>query len=51
MKPQYERVTDLIYEKYKARPDFPFKDFPLYRVFRHPVSRKWFGLIMNIPPL
>lgn len=50
MKPQYERIADLIYEKYGDRPDFPWREFPDYEVFRHRTNRKWYGLIMNIPP-
>lgn len=50
MKPQYERIADLIFEKYRDRPDFPWREFPDYEVFRHRGSRKWYGLVMNIPP-
>ena len=50
MKPQYERITELIYEKYGGKPDFPWREYPDYEVFRHRDNRKWFGLIMNIPP-
>lgn len=50
MKPQYERIADLIYEEYGDRPDFPWREFPEYEVFRHKTNRKWYGLIMNIPP-
>lgn len=50
MKPQYERIADLIYEKYGDRPEFPWQEFPDYEVFRHRDNRKWYGLVMNIPP-
>lgn len=49
MKPQHERIADLIFEKYGDRPDFPWREYPDYEVFRHRGNRKWFGLIMNIP--
>ena len=29
--------------------DFPFSTAPEYGVFRNPESRKWYGIIMNIP--
>ena len=29
--------------------DFPFSTAPTYGVFRNPESRKWYGIIMNIP--
>lgn len=50
MKPQHERIADLIFEKYGDRPDFPWREYPDYEVFRHRDNCKWFGLIMNIPP-
>lgn len=50
LKSQHERVTRLVYEKYGINLDFPWHEFPDYEVFRHKDNRKWFGLIMNIPP-
>lgn len=50
MRPQYERMAELIFKRYGVKPDFPWREFPKYEVFRHPDNRKWFGLIMNIPP-
>lgn len=47
---QYERIADLINAKYGDKPDFPFREYPDYEVFRHPGNRKWYGLVMNIPP-
>lgn len=49
MQPQYERVAEPIFKKLGDRPDFPWREFPDYEVFRHRENRKWFGLIMNIP--
>lgn len=46
---QANRITELIYEKYGVRPDFPFHDENAAAgVFRHADTSKWFGLIMNI---
>lgn len=50
MQPQFERIADLIFKKYGDKPDFPWREFPGYEVFRHRDNRKWFGHIMNIPP-
>ena len=47
---QGNRIADAIYERYSVEPDFPW-DESRYRsagVFRHSVSNKWFGLLMNI---
>lgn len=45
---QANRITKLIEEKFGERPDFPFKKFPDYGVFRNQGNNKWYGLIMNI---
>lgn len=50
MQPQYERIAELIFKKYGEKPDFPWREFPDYEVFRHRDNKKWFGLIMNISP-
>lgn len=47
---QYERIANLIQEKYGDKPEFLWLKFPDYEVFRHPDNRKWYALIMNIPP-
>ena len=48
---QANRITGLILERYGVAPDFPWDEDPhsASGVFRHTDSRKWFGLIMNIP--
>ncbi|MFR0613972.1 MmcQ/YjbR family DNA-binding protein [Lactobacillus porci] len=35
--------------RYGDEPDFPFKKFPDYAVFRNPKNRKWYGLLMTLP--
>lgn len=47
---QHERIAEMIAKRYGDQPDFPWREFPDYEVFRHRENRKWFGLIMNIPP-
>lgn len=36
-------------ETYRADSDFPWKRYPGYEVFRHPGSRKWFALMLEVP--
>lgn len=50
MKPQYTRIEESINKKYGIKPEFLWKVFPEYGVFRHDKNRKWFGLLMNISP-
>ncbi len=45
---QSNRITKMIYEKYKVTPEFLWEKFPGDGVFRNKRSGKWFGLIMNV---
>ena len=36
-------------ERYRSIIDYPWAGAPDYAVLRHETTRKWFGLIMNIP--
>lgn len=45
---QSNRITNLIFEKYGDRPDFPWVN-DSSGVFRNPKNAKWYGLIMDIP--
>ena len=42
------RLAELIINKYKVTPEFLWKKYPTFGVFRNPVSKKWFAIIMNI---
>lgn len=42
------RIKDEIKARYGDEPDFPFKKFPDYAVFRNPQNRKWYGLLMAV---
>ena len=44
---QSNRITKMIYEKYKVTPEFLWEKFPGDGVFRNKRSGKWFGLIMD----
>lgn len=41
-------VTKYIKKKYKASPEYLWKRYPDYAVFRHDDNRKWFCIIMNV---
>ena len=49
MKTMREKVIEYIREAYSVEPDYPFRDSPECPVFRHASTRKWFGLIMEVP--
>lgn len=44
---QTNRIVNLIYKKYKDKPEFLWKDAD-YGVFRNKNSNKWYGIIMNL---
>ena len=35
--------------QYKAEPEYLWRRYPDYAVFRHEDNQKWFGIIMDIP--
>ena len=41
-------VTKYIKKKYKASPEYLWKRYPDYAVFRHDDNRKWFCIIMDV---
>lgn len=47
---QYQRVEKAILMQYGANPEYLWKVFPQYAMFRHHDNKKWFGLLMNIAP-
>ena len=42
------KVTEYIKKKYKAAPEYLWKKYPDYAVFRHKDNRKWFAIIMDV---
>lgn len=46
---QRARITDYIQDRYAAEPEYLWKKYPNYAVFRHPASGKWFAIIMDVP--
>ena len=43
-----QKVFDHIKKKYKAAPEYPWKTYPEYAVFRHADNKKWFALVMDV---
>lgn len=44
-----ERLIDHVKRTYKAAPEYLWRRFPDYAIFRHEDNRKWFGIIMTVP--
>ena len=42
------KITTKIIQKYQTKPEFLWKKYPGYGVFRNQKSGKWFAIIMNI---
>lgn len=46
---QAKRLEKWIRQTWQAEPEFPFRSYPDYAVWRHEKSRKWFALLMPLP--
>ena len=46
---QKERIIEHLQDAYSAEAEHLWAQYPEYSVFRHPASRKWYALIMDIP--
>ena len=44
-----QAIFDYVCLNYGVEPDYPFPTAPDYPVLRHPDTRKWFALIMDVP--
>ena len=42
-------IIDFMLKTYKAKPEYLWKRYPTYCVFRHHDNRKWFAIIMTVP--
>ncbi len=49
MKSYREQLFAYIKKKYKASPEYLWRRYPGYAVFRHQDNQKWFALIMDVP--
>ena len=45
---QTDRIALALEQRYGDRFDHPFRTAPTYAAFRHPDTRKWYGLVMDI---
>lgn len=45
---QANRLSEMIGKKYGAKPEFLWKKFPHFGVYRNAVSEKWFAIIMDL---
>lgn len=45
---QANRITNSIINMYNNKPEFIFKKFPRYGIFRNQDNEKWYAIIMNI---
>ncbi len=45
-----EDIAKYIKKKYKANPEYLWKRYPGFAVFRHDDNHKWFAVIMNVTP-
>ena len=43
-----EKVYGYVKRKYGSEPEYLWRRFPDYAIFRHEDNRKWYGLIMDI---
>lgn len=46
---QANRIAKYIFEQYHDKPEFLWKKYPGYGVFKNAKNNKWYGIIMNIP--
>ena len=42
-------VINFISKTYKAKPEYLWKKYPEFCIFRHSDNRKWFALIASVP--
>ena len=46
---QRRRIIEYIRDRYGAEPEYLWKKYPNYAVFRQFASKKWFAIVMDIP--
>ena len=44
-----EKIYGYVKKKYGSEPEYLWRRFPDYAIFRHEDNQKWYGLIMNVP--
>ena len=43
-------ILSYVREKFGTEPEYPWARYPRYAVLRHQQGRKWYALIMDVPP-
>ncbi|EOL49218.1 hypothetical protein RV11_GL002313 [Enterococcus phoeniculicola] len=43
-----DELIESITEIFNSQPEYPFKKFPTYAVFRHKRNKKWFAIITDV---
>lgn len=43
-------ILAYVREKFGTEPEYPWARYPHYAVLRHQQGRKWYALIMDVPP-
>ena len=43
-----DQVFDYVKRKYKTEPEYLWRRYPDYAIFRHADNEKWFGLVMDV---
>jgi predicted DNA-binding protein (MmcQ/YjbR family) len=44
-----QEIINFIDKKYNAAPEYLWRRYPTYCIFRHNDNRKWFAIIMSVP--
>ena len=44
-----QKIIDFIKEQYNAVPEYLWRRYPTFCVFRHYNNNKWFGIMMTVP--
>lgn len=42
------QVADFIKERFAVLPEYLWEKYPSYAVFRHPKTKKWFAVVMEV---
>ncbi len=46
---QRQRIMQYVQDRYGTEPEYLWKKYPNYAIFRQPASKKWFAAVMDIP--
>ena len=44
-----DKLFEYVKKKYKTKPEYLWRRYPDYAIFRHNDNNKWFGLVMDVP--